>query len=61
MTILEKVCFVRTFVNNHDGYPIVWVKAILTIEKLNKAVKLIQDNPDLNLYQFRKEMQIIEE
>ena len=61
MTILEKVQVVREFVNSHDGYPIVWLLAIQTIEKLNKAVKLIRKFPDLTLKEFRDELEIGEE
>ena len=53
MTQIEKVALVREFVNSHDGYPIVWILAVNTIDKLESAVKLIQTNPNLSLKEFR--------
>ena len=61
MTTIEKIEFVRYFVNKNDGYPIVWIEATLTIEKLENAVKLIQENPNLTLKEFRENLDIEEE
>ena len=58
MTQIEKVALVREFVNGHDGYPIVWILAVNTIEKLESAVKLIQTNPNLTLKEFRDKLGI---
>ena len=58
MTQIEKVALVREFVNSHDGYPIVWILAVNTIDKLESAVKLIQTNPNLSLKEFRDKIGI---
>ena len=58
MTVIEKVSLVREFVNSHDGYPIVWILAVSTPDKLEKAVSLIQTNPNLTLKEFREELEI---
>lgn len=58
MTEIEKVGLVREFVNSHDGYPIVWILAVSTPNKLEKAVSLIQINPNLTLKEFREELEI---
>ena len=58
MTTIEKVALVREFVNGHDGYPIVWILAVNTIDKLESAVKLIQTNPNLTLNEFRDKLGI---
>ena len=58
MTQIKKVALVREFVNRHDGYPIVWILAVITAEKLESAVKLIQTNPNLTLKEFRAKLGI---
>jgi hypothetical protein len=61
MTEIEKVAYVREFVNSHDGYPIVWILAVITAEKLESAVKLIQRNSNLTLKEFKDKLGIDEE
>lgn len=58
MTLLEKVEYVRTFVNKNHGDPFIWLEVTPKVEVLNKAVELIKNNPILSLQEFVEIMNI---
>ena len=58
MTFLEKVDIVREFVRKRKGYPAAWARAL---PNLDKAVELIQKNPQMTLNQFLEKMNITQE
>lgn len=59
MTLLEKVEYIRSFVNKHLGYPLTWLEVTPKVEILNKAVEIIQNNPSLSLKEFIESMNIV--
>ena len=56
--IKEMVDLVSNFVRNSGGYPIIWVSIL---NRLEEAVELIQNNPEMTLEEFKEKMGIEEE
>jgi hypothetical protein len=53
MKNIDKARIVKDFVSKRGGFPIVWTCAIAPIEILEKAYKLIAENPKLTLEEFK--------
>ena len=58
MKNIDKARIVKDFVSKRGGFPIVWTCAIAPIETLEKAYKLITENPKLTLEEFKLVMEI---
>ena len=61
MKCIDMARIVKDFVAERGRFPIVWTHAIAPLEILEKAYKLITNNQNLTLTEFKEKMGIYNE